>query len=127
MQAGINDTLSSQRTIVAVLRDSPGVDGINLAQARFLRMLVVRTHPGEEQPSAADLTPSIVYQVTSGMSSPAFLVFQIITALADIPAAHVNHGTVVEDSVYAIEPDVSHVSRAFAEQDKAFWMKPSGQ
>ena len=34
MQEGIDETLASQRTILAVRRDSPGVDRINLAQAR---------------------------------------------------------------------------------------------
>lgn len=127
MQAGINDTLSSERTILAVRLDSPGgtpVNAqINLAQARFLRMLVVRTSPGEAPPSADDQVPSIVYQVTSGMSGPVFLIFQPLTALADM-SAHVTNGTVVEDSVYAVEPDMSHVSRAFAEQNQEFWTKP---
>jgi hypothetical protein len=123
MQAGINDTLSSERTILAVRRDSPGVNEINLATARFLRMLVVRTRPGEEQPTA-DPTPSIVYQVSSGMSGPAFLIFQAMTDFADIPTAHTTSGTIVEDSVYAIEPQMSHVSRAFAGQYPAFWTKP---
>src|SRR5277367_2768532 len=31
-QDGINDALASERTILAVRRDSPGVDRINLAQ-----------------------------------------------------------------------------------------------
>jgi hypothetical protein len=124
LQAGIDDALSSETTILAVRRDSPAVSGINLAQARFLRMLVVRTRPGEEPALARDLAPSVVYEVSSGMSGPAFLIFQTMPAIADIPSANVTHGTVVEDSVYAIEPDLSHVSRAFAQQDQSFWTKP---
>ena len=58
------------------------------------------------------------------MSGPVFFIFQPLTALADMSAAHVTNGTVVEDSVYAIEPDMSHVSRAFAEQNQEFWTKP---
>jgi hypothetical protein len=123
MQAGINDALSSQRAILAVRRDSQGADEINLAQARFMRMLVVRMGPGEEPPSMAGSTPYIIYEVTSGMPSPAFLIFQPMTAFTDIPAAAVTHGTVVEDAVYAVEPDMSHVSREFAGQDREFWMK----
>ncbi len=125
MQAGINDALSSQRAILAVRRDSPGVDEINLAQARFLRMLVVRTGPGQEPPSMAGATPSIIYEVTSGMPGPVFLIFQPMTAFTDIPAAAVMHGTVVEDAVYAVEPEMSHVSREFAGEDREFWMKRS--
>jgi hypothetical protein len=127
MQAGINDALSSQRTILAVRRDSPGAANINLAQARFIRMLVVRTRPGEEPALARDPTPSVVYEVSSGMPGPAFLIFQTMTAFTDISSSDVIHGTVVEDSVYAVEPAMSHVSREFAEQDQAFWTKPSVQ
>jgi hypothetical protein len=125
MQAGIDDALSSQKTILAVRRDSPAANDINLAQARFIRMLVVRTSPGDEPPSTTGLTSSIVYEVSSGMSGPAFLIFQPMPAFADIPSPKVSHGTVVEDSVYVVEPDMSHVSRAFAEQDRAFWTKAS--
>lgn len=123
LQAGINDALSSQRAILAVRRDSPGVDEMNLAQARFMRMLVVRTGPGQEPPSMAGGTPSIIYEVTSGMPGPAFLIFQPMTGLTAIPAASVVNGTIVEDGVYAIEPELSHVSREFAGQDREFWMK----
>lgn len=123
LQAGINDALSSERTILAVRRDSPGVNDTDLAHARFIRMLVVRTGPGGEQP-AADLTPSVVYEVTSGMPGLAVLIFQPMTAFAQISAAHVTHGTVVEDSVYVVEPEMSHVSRAFAQQGGGFWLKP---
>jgi hypothetical protein len=124
MQAGIDDALSSERTILAVRRHSPGIDSINLAQARFLRMLVVRTKPGEQPP---ELDNGIVYQVTSGMPGAAFLIFQPMAAFKEIPPAHISAGTIVEDSIYAIEPEMSHVSHAFAEQDQTFWTKRSGQ
>jgi hypothetical protein len=127
MQAGINDALSAERTILAVRVFSQGVEDIDLSQARFLRMLVVRTRPGEEPALARDLTPSVVYEVNSGMPGPAFLIFQAMTAFADIPAPLVTHGTVVEDSVYAVEPAMSHVSREFAQQGRVFWTKPAGQ
>jgi hypothetical protein len=127
MRVGINDALSSQRAILAVRRDSPGVDEIDLATARFMRMLVLRTGPGQELPSMAGGTPSIIYEVTSGMPGPAFLIFQPMTGFTNIPAASVMHGTVVEDTVYAVEPEMSHVSREFAGQDREFWMKPPSQ
>jgi hypothetical protein len=66
MQAGIDDTLASQRAILAVHRDSLGnadvtLATINLATARFLRMLMVRTNPGEAPPALeSGLGPAIV-------------------------------------------------------------------
>ena len=125
IESGIHDVLSSETTILAVRRDPPGARQINLAEVRFLRMSIVRTNPGET-PRGIE-SPGIIYQVTSGLPGPAFLVFQPLTALSDVPLVPIAMGTVVEDSVYAIEPEMSHVSRAFAEQDQSFWMKPSGQ
>jgi hypothetical protein len=127
-EAGINDALSSQRTILAVRRDSPGVDGINLAQARLLRMLVVRTNPGDAPPAIdGPAGPAIVYDVNSGMEGPAFLIFLPMATVSDIPSIHITVGTIVEDSVYAIVPEMSHISRAFAQQDQTFWTKPPDQ
>jgi len=57
------------------------------------------------------------------MPGQAFLIFQAMTTFTAVPAARVTHGTVVEDIVYVVEPEMSHVSRAFAGQDRAFWMK----
>jgi hypothetical protein len=125
LQAGIDDSLSSQTNILAVRREAPGVDNINLAQARFLRMLVVRTGPGGTPPVLENpASPTVVYQVNSGMPGPVFIVFQSMTAFTDIPPVHISSGSIVEDSVYAVEPEMSHVSRAFAEKDQSFWMKP---
>jgi len=124
-QAGIDDALSSERTILAVRRDSPVVDTINLAQARFLRMLVIRTSPGDAPPMLDNASvPAITYQVNSGMPAPAFLIFLPMAAFTEMPPIRITAGTIVEDSVYAIEPEMSHVSRAFAGQDQSFWMKP---
>jgi hypothetical protein len=133
IQAGIDETLASQRTILAERRDSPGVAAINLAQARFLRMVVVQMKPGDtsidEAPTAEN---AVVYRVTSGMPGPAFLLFQPMAALSKIPAVHVTAGTIVEDTVYAIEPQLSHISRAFAAEGRDFWtnlpwIKPADQ
>jgi len=124
MQAGINDTLSSERTILAVRTGSDGLDDITLARARFIRMLVVRGRPGEQQPSPAGVTPSIVYQVISGMPGQSFLIFQTMTAFDVMPSPGVDHGEVVEDLVYVVEPEMSHVSREFAQRGGGFWLKP---
>jgi acyl dehydratase len=57
------------------------------------------------------------------MPGPAFLLFQPMAALSEIPAVHVTAGTIVEDAVYAIEPQLSHISREFAAQGREFWTK----
>jgi hypothetical protein len=127
-KAGISDALSSERTILAVRRDSPGVDGINLAQARFLRMLVLRARPGDAPPTMDSARgEAIIYDVNSGMPGPTCLIFLPLAAISEMPALHATVGTIVEDSVYAIVPEMSHVSRAFAQQDQTFWTKPADQ
>jgi hypothetical protein len=130
IQAGIDETLASQRTILAERRDSPGVSSINLAQARFLRMVVVQMKPGQDAPindtpidDAPIVENAVVYRVTSGMPGPTFLLFQPMAAFSQIPAVHVTAGTIVEDTVYAIEPQLSHISREFAAQGREFWTK----
>jgi hypothetical protein len=120
IQAGIDETLASQRIILAERRDSPGVAAINLAQARFLRMVVAQMKPGDDPPIAEN---TIVYRVTSGMPGPVFLLFQPMADFSGIPAVHVTAGTIVEDTVYAIEPQLSHISREFAAQGREFWTR----
>lgn len=90
LQAQINAALVSQRTVIAVRRDdlSYHANRIDLSQARFMRLLEVRLHPGRENDFAeafkklsaayekieSDL-PWVVYQVNLGTPSPAFLTF----------------------------------------------------
>jgi hypothetical protein len=90
LQAQINSALTSQRTLIAVRREdlSYRANRIDLAKARFLRVLEVRLHPGREEEFAeafkklsaayekteSDL-PWVVYQVNVGMPSPTFLAF----------------------------------------------------
>jgi hypothetical protein len=123
LHAGISDTLARETTILAVRRDSPSLNTMNLAAARFLRMIVVRMRPGEEQPNL-DQAGRAVYEVTSGMSVPAFLIFQPLTEFTALPPVAIAAGTIAEDAVYIIEPTMSHVSREFAAQDPAFWIRP---
>jgi hypothetical protein len=90
LQAQINGALTSQRTIIAVRREdlSYRANRIDLAKARFMRVLEVQLHPGRENDFAeafqklsaayektdSDL-PWVVYQVNAGMPSPTFLAF----------------------------------------------------
>jgi len=96
-QAQINGALASQRTIVAERRDdlSYRANRIDLSQARFLRVLEVRLHPGHEvefaeafkkltaayEKTESDL-PWVVYQVNVGMPSPTFFAFVPMRTLA---------------------------------------------
>ena len=81
-------------------------------------MLIVRMKPGEDAPDADN---AVVYEVRSGMPGPAFILFQPMAGLSEMPAAHVTAGAIVEDTVYAIEPPLSHVSRDFADRGREFW------
>ena len=86
-------------------------------------MLVVRPSPGED--AAGDppthRTPSIIYRSEFGNARAGVSDFPTHgPVLTDIPLRPSTNGTIVEDAVYAIEPDLSHVSRAFAEQDQEF-------
>jgi hypothetical protein len=87
-------------------------------------MLVVGAGAGQAPPA---LPNAMVYRVNSGMPGPASLIFQPLTAFADLPPISLASGTILKDSIYVIEPEMSHVSRAFAEQDQSPWMKAPGQ
>lgn len=97
LQAQINAALTSQRTLIAVRRDdlSYRANRIDLSNARFIRVLEVRLHPGRENEfaeafqklnAAYEKTESdlswVVYQVNLGMPSPAFLAFMPMKALS---------------------------------------------
>src|SRR5690348_4645500 len=96
-QAEIMGTLASQRTIIAVRRDdlSYRASRIDLSEARFMRVLEVRLHPGREGDFAEAFQklseayektdsnlPWVVYQVNVGMPSPAFFAFVPMRTLA---------------------------------------------
>lgn len=158
MQEQIDGLLSSERTIVAFRRDDLGyaVNTIDLSETRFLRVLEVRLFPGRESDFAeasrilADAyqrikagTPWVVYQVESGIPTPAFLVLMPMHELkqnddllswnaslleAEGPDAAQRLQQIVqaayattETSLYAVKPEMSHVSKEFAEGDPEFW------
>jgi hypothetical protein len=95
-QEEIDALVTSERTIVAVLRDDLGyrTDSIDLSEIRFMRVLEVRLLPGHESDFVEALrvldrayekinsdTPWAVYQVNLGIPSPAFLIFMPMSAL----------------------------------------------
>lgn len=94
-------------------------------------------------------TPWVVYQVNVGMPSPTFLAFvpmrslkQNDDLLAWRPLLREAEGDVsakrmdqiakeayasTESNLYAVRPDLSHVSKGFAEGDLDFWTPKSGR
>lgn len=164
IQEGMEATLSSERTIIAVRRDDLGYLPLttDFSQARFLRVLEVRLHPGHENEFVEAFkilgeayekiratTPWVVYQVDVGMPSPAFLVFLPMRALQqnddllawrktlreaegeerarEMEQIARNAYAGMESNLYAIRPEMSHVSKEFAQGDLEFWSskKPS--
>lgn len=97
LQAQINSSLTSQRTIIAARRDDLSYRAmrIDLSKARYLRVLEVRVHPGHEgqfaeafqklgaatEKAESDL-PWVVYQANAGMPSPAFFALTPMRTLA---------------------------------------------
>jgi len=157
LQAQITAAQASQRTIIAVRRDdlSYHANHIDLSKARFMRVLEVRLRPGHENDfaeafqelsAAYEKTASelswVVYQVNSGMPSPAFLAFVPMKALEQNDdllnlrdKLHEAEGDAAErmqqiareayasteSNIYAINPQRSHVSKEFAAGDPEFW------
>jgi hypothetical protein len=158
MQGELDTLVSTERTIIAVRRDDLGYrpQAIDFSKARFVRVLEVRVFPGRGNDFAESMqiladgyekinadTPWVVYQVNSGIPSPAFLVFLPMRGLAknddllewrrplreaegDQAAQRMEQiardaYSSTESSLYVISPEMSHVSREFAEGDPGFW------
>lgn len=151
LQQDIEARVSSSKTVIAVRRDDLGTAGnrIDLSKSRYLRITLVSVRPGYENdfieadkirtrsfPDAAQ----VVYEVDSGTALPTFLVIETLRSLADadkqpdkIPANEKDRKQLeqiardayasVESNLYAIHPEMSHVSRAFAAADPEFWGK----
>lgn len=97
---------------------------------------------GAHEKITAD-TPWVVYQVNAGMPSPAFIVFLPMRSLkqnddlldwlrrlrgvegdeAVQRIEQIAHDAYIsaESNLYAISPEMSHVSKEFAEGDRGFW------
>jgi hypothetical protein len=159
MHEEIDALVTSERTIVAVLRDDLGyrADSIDLSETRFMRVFEVRLLPGHESDFVEALrvldkayekinsdTPWAVYQVNLGIPSPAFLIFMPMSALKQNDdllarkealleaegeeAAQRLQQTAreayasTESNLYAVRPEISHVSKGFAAGDPDFWI-----
>ena len=159
MQDQIEGLLAGERTSVAVRRDDLGYlpEGIDLSEARYMRVHEIHLFPGHENDAAeafkilaeayakiqAD-TPWVVYEVNAGMPSPTFVVFLPMSELrqnddllawnSDLAEAEGEQGretlqriaresyATTESNLYAVSPEMSHVSKDFAGADPDFWL-----
>lgn len=141
-QGQIMDMVSSSRTLTALRRDdmSPQADRIDLSKARYISLQVVQLSAAQQrefqdaqgapQPSSA---PSVVYQVNAGMPDGTFLIVTAMKALKELDASLgiSSPAPRVDDpphwggqtNLYAVRPDMSHVSKGFAEGDPVFWVQ----
>ena len=133
-QAGSIDLSKAHFMRVLEVQVRPGHEEAFVEAFKILRAAYLKIR--------ADL-PWVVYQVNAGMPSPAFLAFvpmrslkQNDDLLAWRPLLREAEGDVAskrmdqiakesylssESNLYAIRPDLSHVSREFAEGDPDFW------
>lgn len=133
-QASLIDLSKARFMRVLEVRLHPGREGDFADAFKILRAAYAKIK--------AD-TPWVVYQVNVGMPSPTFLAFVPMRSLkqnddllawrpllreaeGDVAAKHMEDIAKEayissESNLYAIRPDLSHVSREFAEGDPQFW------
>ncbi len=155
--------ISGTRSLVAVYREDLSYHTkVNLPQMRYFRIVTYRVRPGHESDFAETAKivrgayekanvdmPWAVYQISSGMPGPTFLVFIPMKSLQEIDAAVARSGKIqeaegeegqkklqtlvsqgylsAESNIYAFSPKISYVSKEFAAGDPDFWTpKPKG-
>lgn len=149
LQDEIEARLASSKNILAVLRDDlgSGRDRIDLSKAHYLRITTISVRPGhesdfEEAEKVRSRSPTnaawAVYEVDSGAATPTFFEIEALRSLVDMDRKLTSKGTgekerrhleqtvhdtyaTVESNLYAIHPEMSHVSRGFAAGDQEFW------
>jgi hypothetical protein len=167
LQEESESLLATEQRMVALRRDDLGYrsDSIDLAKARFLRILEVHLFPGHEpdfieavktladgSSEVKSDTPWAVFQVEFGVPTPTFFIFTPMNTLAQndyVPAPKANlqddqgeqtepleqgqqsagrleelvpdSYSSAETNLYAIRPEMSHVSKEFAAGDALFW------
>ena len=142
-QQRIDDTVSSSRTVTAFRREdlSSQPDKINLAKARYLRVRVVQVAPSNERnfssavSAAAKEKPWAAYQVNAGFPDITFLFVETLQSMQDVDQSLGKMGaewnwlgaaSSSEVTLYALHPEMSHVSKEFAAADPYYW-GPRGQ
>ena len=149
--------VSGTRRLIAVYReDLSHHPSVNIAQMRYFRILTFRVRPGHE----ADFAEAVkivragyekadveihwaVFQISSGMPGPTFLVFtptkslkEVDVLLAQAPKVQEAEGEdgvkklqklagdgylTIESNIYAFSPKMSYVSKEIAAGDPDFW------
>lgn len=137
-QSGINELLTSEKTIIAERRDDLGyrLKSIDISKARFMRMSIIAVQPGQEREfveTAKSLSAAqekanapigwIIYEVKDGMPVPSFLAFMALRSLAEAESTPNITSAVAstESNILIMDPELSHVSRDFAAGDPDFW------
>ena len=142
-QQQIEDLIANSRTVTAVLRDDLSVNApaLNLSKARYLSVRVIQVrseHLSDFTKSLQDhwLTFQtrirfwVTYQVNAGLPDLTFLVIEPMHSLQDVDhglldadLAPLSFVSSSETNLYAIHPEMSHVSKEFAASDPTFWMQ----
>jgi len=142
-QQQIEDLVANSRTVTAALRDdlSVNANALNLAKARYLRVLVIQVRPERVSDFAKTLDTNwrasqtktrfwATYQVNAGLPDVTFLIIESMRSMQDV-----DHGLLDSDlaplgmaissetNLFAIHPEMSHVSKEFAAGDPTFWMQ----
>jgi hypothetical protein len=142
-QQQIESTIAATRTITAFRRDdlSRNLDALNLPRARYLRVSVVQVAPDHEtdflnsvSAHRINMKPKpdaawAVYQVNSGLPEVTFLYLEVLRSMADVDGdprsaflAEAASANSIESALYAVHPEMSHVSPTFAAADPGYWI-----
>jgi len=151
------ELLTNGRSLVAVQReDLNGGGPVDIAKMRYFRLLTFRVRPGHEndfqdavkivkgayEKAKIDL-PWAVYQVSSGMPGPTYLLFLPMKSMSEIDTALSRAGAIreaegpenekalskmasdgyatVESNIFAFSPAMSYPAKEFAARDPEFW------
>ncbi|MGZ5428596.1 MAG: hypothetical protein ACXWFS_06265, partial [Thermoanaerobaculia bacterium] len=151
------ELLTNGRSLVAVLREDLSAGGpVDIAKMRYFRLLTFRVRPGHEsdfqdavkivrsaQEKAKIERPWAVFQISSGMPGPTFMVFLPMKSMSEIDASNARAGaireaegpenekvlaklssdgfTTVESNIFAFSPAMSYPSKEFIARDPEFW------
>jgi hypothetical protein len=154
---GDGEFLSGHRSIVAAHReDLSSKTAVSIPKMRYFRVITFRIRPGHDsdfvdaskiikaayEKANVDL-PWAVYQVSSGMLTPTYLVFLPMKSLDEIDSAMARFKTIQEaegeenqkkllklasdgylttdSNIFAFEPKMSYPSKEFTAADPEFW------
>jgi hypothetical protein len=142
-QQRIDEVVANSRTVTAVLRDdlSLNAHALNLAKARYLSVRVIQVRPER----LSDFTKAlqdrwltfqtrtrfwVTYQVNAGLPDATFLVIEPMHSMQDVDhglldsdLAPLSLASSSETNLYAIHPEMSHVSKEFALREPGFWIQ----